>query len=202
MYEAASTRTPPGVSQPPTNWPARPAVPARPATPAPVPGRPLRAFGSAAAAGAAGSLVMSAFLEVVRAGLPASEDYPWPPHGLITAAVAHRLGMGKVVDTLPYWAATALSHVAYGAAAALPMPLLMRRPSALRAALYGVGVWVASYAGWLPLLGIHTFPTQHPVRRTAAMIAGHIVWALVTAGLLALSQPRRRSVWLEGPEGP
>jgi uncharacterized membrane protein YagU involved in acid resistance len=105
------------------------------------------------------------------------------------------------VDSLPYWAGTAVAHVAYGAAAAMPLPFVMRRSSAGLAAVYGLAVWAASYLGWLPLLGIQTFPTRHPLRRTAAMIAAHVVWAVTTTGLLGA--PRRQpAVWLEGPVRP
>ena len=42
--------------------------------------------------------------------------------------------------------------------------------------LYGLAVWAGSYLGLLPALGIMSPATDHPLRRTALMIAAHLVW--------------------------
>ena len=42
--------------------------------------------------------------------------------------------------------------------------------------LLGLGVWAGSYLGLLPALGLLSPATQHPPRRTAVMIAAHVVW--------------------------
>src|SRR5262249_36443677 len=41
---------------------------------------------------------------------------------------------------------------------------------------YGLAVWAGSYLGLLPALGILSPATRHPPRRTALMIAAHVVF--------------------------
>ncbi|MCA1636528.1 MAG: hypothetical protein LC802_23280 [Acidobacteria bacterium] len=49
-----------------------------------------------------------------------------------------------------------------------------------------MAVWAGSYLGWLPAAGILRPATEHPPRRTALMIAAHVVWG-VAAGLVVES---------------
>ena len=48
-------------------------------------------------------------------------------------------------------------------------------------ALAGGGVWMASYLGWLPGMGILKPATRHPGRRNALMLGAHLVWGAATA---------------------
>ena len=82
--------------------------------------------------------------------------------------------------------ATIASHFAYGAVTgAIYAPLARSIPlsPALAGATYGLAVWAGSYLGWLPAAGILSPAYKHPARRTALMIAAHLVWG-VTAGVL------------------
>jgi uncharacterized membrane protein YagU involved in acid resistance len=59
----------------------------------------------------------------------------------------------------------------------------------LKGALFGVGVWAASYLGWLPAAGILRPATREPAGRNAMMIASHAVWG---ASLAVISERLRR----------
>jgi len=83
-------------------------------------------------------------------------------------------------------AATVAAHFAYGAGcglvygmteSALPLPQGTRGP------LFGLAVWVASYAGWLPTLGTLPPPNRYPQSRTALLIASHLVWGATTEAM-------------------
>jgi uncharacterized membrane protein YagU involved in acid resistance len=63
-----------------------------------------------------------------------------------------------------------------------------RAQNAWTGATFGLGVWVASYLGLMPMLGILRPATRHPARRNALMIAAHLVWGGVLGGLMRDSQ--------------
>ncbi len=46
-------------------------------------------------------------------------------------------------------------------------------------------VWGVSYLGLLPGLGILSSAKDHPARRSALMIAAHLVWGWVLAAMFA-----------------
>jgi hypothetical protein len=55
----------------------------------------------------------------------------------------------------------------------------------------GLGVWTASYLGVLPALGILRPATEHPARRTALMIAAHVVWGSALGSTLQALDSRQ-----------
>ncbi len=85
---------------------------------------------------------------------------------------------------------TLLAHFGMGTTAGALYGLLARRqPFAgpLAGAGFGLAVWAGNYLGLLPALGILRPATQHPPRRTALVIAAHLVWG-VSIGALAGSR--------------
>ena len=87
-----------------------------------------------------------------------------------------------------------LAHVGFGAAAGALFGLLRGgRPESGRAALEGAvfatGVWAASYAGWIPALGILPPPTRDRPGRPPSMIVAH--WVYGAALGLAVARARR-----------
>ena len=56
--------------------------------------------------------------------------------------------------------------------------------------VYGLTVWAGSYLGLLPAAGILRPAAEHPPRRTALMIAAHVLWGGVL-GALAGGQRKR-----------
>jgi len=85
-----------------------------------------------------------------------------------------------------------VAHFAFGAAVGALFSAMHRRaPRVGRATVEGVAfgsvVWAASYAGWVPALGIMPPPTEDRPGRPASMIVAHWVFGaalgLMVAGL-------------------
>lgn len=125
--------------------------------------------------------------ETPAAGAGASQSYPDTPNP-VPAAAAARSETG-VAGTMP--ALTLAAHLGYGAAigaayGALParMPGAALSPEA-KGIVWGLAVWTTSYLGWLPLVHVLRPATEHPARRTALMIAAHVLWGAVAGRLTA-----------------
>jgi hypothetical protein len=69
----------------------------------------------------------------------------------------------------------------------------------LPGALFGVGVWGASYLGWLPAVGLIQPAIRHPARRNALMLSVHLVWGLVTALTIQDFDRSRERAFASGP---
>ncbi|MDQ0303619.1 hypothetical protein [Ancylobacter polymorphus] len=138
-----------------------------------------------ALAGMAATLPMTMAMRRLHARLPAAQRYPLPPRE-ITAKLP-LLGLTPPTATLVH-------HFAYGSAAGAIFGLLPPRHARLAGPFFGVGVWVASYLGWLPLMGVLRPATVHPAPRNTLMLAVHLVWgAGLAAGLRELELARRFS---------
>jgi uncharacterized membrane protein YagU involved in acid resistance len=88
-------------------------------------------------------------------------------------------------------AATAVAHHAFGATAGaafglVPMP---RKQSAVTVTgiLYALGIWLVSYAGWIPKLGLRPPPSDDPPESQASIAAGHAVYGAALGALLSLT---------------
>ncbi|MDQ3367397.1 MAG: DUF1440 domain-containing protein [Myxococcota bacterium] len=89
---------------------------------------------------------------------------------------------------------TSLAHFGFGAASGALYSLLRPgRPSYGRAAVegmaFGTAVWGASYAGWLPALGIMPPPTADRKDRQLTMVIAHWVFG-AAVGLLVAARRR------------
>jgi Protein of unknown function (DUF1440) len=107
--------------------------------------------------------------------------YSLPPRE-ITVHLAERAGVHKKLDPDARAALSLVNHFGYGAMAAtvyslveerIPVPAMAKRP------LFGAIVWLVSYLGLLPAVGILEPATKHPQSRNLLMIAVHLVWGLV-----------------------
>jgi uncharacterized membrane protein YagU involved in acid resistance len=129
------------------------------------------------------SLVMLALFPL----LPRKEQYPLPPR-LITEEMAEQVGADELLEgETKARAATWLAHFGYGAAVGTTYPLTAGRlglPTFLQGMLFGLGVWTASYLGWLPAMEILPPATRTPARRNALMIVSHLVWGATIAILV------------------
>lgn len=65
-------------------------------------------------------------------------------------------------DDSSYW--TMIAHFAYGGATGA-LFALQSHWAPLAGVGYGIGVWVASYLGWIPVARILVPATRHPMRR-------------------------------------
>ena len=85
---------------------------------------------------------------------------------------------------------TTLAHLGFGAGCGAAYALLRPgRPSLRRAATEGVvfatGVWAASYAGWIPALGIMPPPEDDRPDRQISMVIAHWIFGAVTGVVVA-----------------
>jgi hypothetical protein len=127
-----------------------------------------------ALAGLVGTFAITAAMRRLHARLPRQERYPLPPREIVESIT----GRGRADETATR---TQLAHFAYGALTGAICAVALRRAGLVQGALFGAGVWCASYLGWLPLVGVLKPANEHPARRNALMLAVHLLWGVVTA---------------------
>lgn len=144
-----------------------------------------------ALAGFAATGPMSLAMKLLHERLPPHEQYPLPPRE-VTMEVAEGAGVKHQLDEEEREAATWASHFAYGTACGAvyaPLARAVDAPPVVTGAAFGLAVWAGSYLGWLPAAGILRPATEHPPRRTALMIAAHLVWGVAAGAVVgALSE--------------
>jgi uncharacterized membrane protein YagU involved in acid resistance len=131
-----------------------------------------------AVAGLGATVPMTVAMELMLRMLPEEEQYPLAPR-IITMKAADSVDLKSEMNETERTTATLVSHFAYGASVgALYAPVREKipLPPVAAGACYGLAVWAGSYLGLLPALGVLRPATEHPVRRTALMIAAHLVW--------------------------
>jgi uncharacterized membrane protein YagU involved in acid resistance len=64
----------------------------------------------------------------------------------------------------------------------------------------GGAVWLTSYMGWIPAMGLLKPATAHPLRRDAAMLAAHLLWGLAAAEAMRELAEARATIFAAGPE--
>jgi hypothetical protein len=140
-----------------------------------------------AAGGVVGTAAMSGFmLGAHRAGLIGKQ----PPQKILEHAL-HRAGIApRHVDKDTRKALSTIDHFAFGAAAgglfgAFRAATGMRRHAALEGVAFGSLVWLVSYAGWVPALGIMPPPHRDRRGRPTAMVVAHWIYGGVLGAVQA-----------------
>lgn len=142
-----------------------------------------------AVAGAAATAPMTAVMLVLGKLAAREGRHPFPPR-VITAEVTERAGLWQRADEQERDTMTMAGHFGYGAAlgAAYGAPSVTRLlPGPLGGAAYGLLVWAASYAGWLPAAGIMRPAWRDARGRNLQMIAAHLVWGAALGWLMRRS---------------
>lgn len=150
------------------------------------PDSPFRRLLKGAAAGFVATAPMSLTMVLGWRLLPRREQYHLPPR-LITNEITERAGIEDELTEDQLVGLTIVSHFGYGALFGAIYALFdhrLRMHSSLRGAMMGLALWIGSYLGWLPAMGILRPATQHPWRRNLLMIVAHLIWG-VTLGELA-----------------
>jgi len=148
-------------------------------------------------AGFVGTMAMTAAMRRLHQRLPARERYPLTPREIVDS------GAAQAGVALPGEAAkdlTTAAHFAYGAAMGALIGAMNPKPSRPTGALAGLAVWLASYMGWIPAVGILEPATGHPRRRNALMIASHLVWGWWTAASMRELREARETIFRAGPD--
>ena len=153
----------------------------------------VRTLGAGALAGSLATGAMSVVMfGAKRLGLMGE----MPPEK-ITAKFLHRLGWtspsGPTLDLLATFV-----HVGFGAAAGSLFAILERRlrppaPPVLAGVVFASGVWLVSYQGWVPALGIMAPPSRDRPGRPQSMLVAHLVFGAVLGALHGGSPRERRS---------
>jgi hypothetical protein len=126
-----------------------------------------------AAAGMGATIAMTGVMALAKATGALGES---PPHK-ITRQGLRAVGSETSNGVMPL---AGLLHVVFGiAAGALYGVTIGRRPRRLPEAWgagYGLGVWVTSYAGWAPALGLMPPPSRDRPGRQPANVVAHVVY--------------------------
>jgi uncharacterized membrane protein YagU involved in acid resistance len=127
--------------------------------------------------------------------LPRKHRYSLPPRE-ITMNLVEALGIHKKLGPDARAALTLINHFGYGAAAAILYSLAEWRVPAsalVKGPLFGALVWLVSYLGLLPALGVLNPATKHPQSRNALMFVVHLVWGLFVGAFVdtLLSEKKR-----------
>ncbi len=146
-----------------------------------------------AIAGAAATVAMTAAMNRLHKRLPDDEQYPLPPREITERALPKLADNDAIQDS-----ATAAHHL-YGAATGALIAAAAPGMGPVRGALAGVGVWAASYFGWVPATGMLEPAHRHPARRNALMIAAHLVWGAVAALSIRELEEARTTTLRAGP---
>ena len=111
------------------------------------------------------------------------------PPDLLVQAAARGAGAGpteRQADAL-----AVLAHVVFGAATGGAYALLPRRGApAVRGVLAALAVYVTSYQGWIPALGVLPPASRDRTARAAVMVLAHVVFGAV----LGVAEDRLRRI--------
>ena len=122
-----------------------------------------------ALAGTVATAPMTAVMRRLHARLERDDQYPLPPREII-GSIAPGLRKDPARDT------TIIAHFAYGALCGAALATALEKPTAAAGAASGVGIWLASYLGWIPAFGVLRPASRHPAPRNALMILAHVAW--------------------------
>lgn len=157
-----------------------------------------------ACSGCAATIPMTLFMLATQRTLPRGQRYALPPE-LITKELASRARIRVHLGKKQLQAATLLSHFAYGTVVGTlyrPLEKKMPVPALAKGSLFGLLVWLASYFGLLPLLGLSESGHQEPRRRNLMMAVAHILWGAalgrVAEMLVALARTKEGSTAVSG----
>jgi hypothetical protein len=151
----------------------------------------MESAASGALSGFAATLVMSVEMVAARR-LGFIEELP--PHVITARALARAPGPGPSSHAGSRGAGW-LAHLAFGTTMGAVYGLLFRPRRSVPAGVSGVGyglcLWLASYVGALPILGLLPPPHEDRSGRPATMIPAHIIYGAVVGVLTA--RLRRRA---------
>jgi len=110
------------------------------------------------------------------------------PPEKVTAHLLDRAGLRRRGRRTQDVAAT-LAHLGFGAATGAifatierePKPMLPFVPAGM---LFGTAIWLVSYQGWIPAIGIMPPASRDQPGRPQSMLAAHLVFGAVLGGVV------------------
>jgi uncharacterized membrane protein YagU involved in acid resistance len=148
-------------------------------------------------AGLVGTMAMTAAMRRLHRRLPEAERYPLTPREIVDS---HSKQLGQPLAGEGAKDVTTAAHFAYGAAMGAMIAAMNPDPKKRTGAAAGAAIWLASYMGWIPAVGILEPATKHPARRNLLMIAVHLVWGAATAASLRELRTARETIFRDGPD--
>jgi hypothetical protein len=143
-------------------------------------------------AGFVATMAMTAAMRRLHRRLPAKERYPLTPREIVDATLAPPPSVAPDL--------TLVAHFAYGAGCGALIGLANPRIGRIGGAAAGGAVWLTSYMGWIPALGVLEPATRHPLRRDALMFGAHLVWGWATAEAMRELADARATIFADGPD--
>lgn len=133
-------------------------------------------------AGFAGTIAMTAVIAAEKlSGLMTEKPAP----ALVSAHVEMAVGLRAHLPEPVFQVSWLLQHFGYGVNAGVGYALvrtLLPVEKPLRAGtMYGIGLYLIGYAGWLPLMRLYPPPTRNPRRKVVMLVVEHIVFGTTTA---------------------
>ena len=142
----------------------------------------LREVAAGAAAGLLATVPMTVTMLVIQRLLPRRQQSTLEPRR-ITEGMLRRVDLKEDLSKKERDRVSVAAHFGYGATVGALYPLVegvLPLPRGLRGPAYGLCVWAASYAGWLPAVDILPPPQRRPAGRNLLLIAAHLVWGATT----------------------
>jgi uncharacterized membrane protein YagU involved in acid resistance len=145
----------------------------------------------AAAGGLAGAVATVAMSAWQAAGQLTGRYGEQPPKRLVRAA-ARKLGRPVRRHDPVTWPLTVVAHLGFGAASGTLYAMVLPRSTVVRGTAFGLVVWAASYAGWMPAVGLLPPPHRDNPRRAWTMLIGHVIYGSVLGALVTRWHPAAR----------
>jgi uncharacterized membrane protein YagU involved in acid resistance len=143
-------------------------------------------------AGLGATIPMTAVMLVLHYLLPQRRKVPLEPLQVSQKLLA--AGDVEPVTQEGANAVAAIAHLSFGATCGMVRPPLRQIVGrrATRGPYYGLMIYAASYAGWLPMLGILRPPQRRPWQRNVILLASHLTWGIALDLIeKQLTQPHR-----------
>jgi hypothetical protein len=147
--------------------------------------RDMRAILDGALGGVVGTAGMSAFmLAAGKAGLMGEH-----PPDTIAGAALDAVGI-RQQDEEAQNALAILLHFGFGISCGMLFGVLHRRlplrlPAALHGMIFAAIIWVTSYQGWIPALGIMPPASEDRPDRPRIMLLAHLIYGAILGGVVA-----------------
>jgi hypothetical protein len=131
--------------------------------------------------GAVATVVMTGWLVVGELTGPYGEQ---PPKRLVRR-FARRAGIPARRSGRGTRLAAAAAHLGFGTSCGLLYGAAVPQSTAARGTVFALGIWAASYAGWIPALGLLPPPGKDNPRRAWTTLTAHLVYGAVLGATLA-----------------
>jgi hypothetical protein len=141
----------------------------------------VRRMAAGGLGGAAATVVMTAWMAAGQLTGPHGEQ---PPKRLVRR-FAGRAGIPARRRGSGTWLASAAAHLGFGTSCGALYATVVPRSAASRGIAFALGVWAASYAGWIPALGLLPPPQRDNPRRAWTILTAHVVYGAVLGTTLA-----------------